>query len=129
MIWNEATRPGKTDHWGSYPHERRALFEFLSEKNIRGVILVGGDVHRSRVLRHDTKDLAGYDIYELITSPMHGSIIETANAPHPGLIKDMGSPNTFMLLEVEQSANLVKSLQARFLNSSGEELFRIGLLD
>ncbi len=129
MIWNKATRPGKTDHWGSYPHERRALFEFLGEKKIGGVILVGGDIHRSRVLRHDTKDLAGYDIYELISSPMHGSVIEAANAPHPSLIKDMGIPNMFMLLEVEQRAEVVTSLQARFLNSSGKEHYRIDLMD
>ena len=129
MIWNEATRPGKPDHWGSYPHERRALFEFIGEKKVSGVILVGGDIHRSRVLRHDTQDLAGYDIYELISSPMHGSVIEAANAPHPALIKDMGIPNMFMLLEVERQAGVVTRLQARFLSSSGEEHYRIDLLD
>ncbi len=129
MIWNEATRPGKPDHWGSYPHERRALFEFIGEKKVSGVILVGGDIHRSRVLRHDTQDLAGYDIYELISSPMHGGVIEAANAPHPALIKDMGVPNMFMLLEVERRAGVVTRLQARFLSSSGEEHYRIDLLD
>ncbi len=129
MIWNEATRPGKLDHWGSYPHERRALFEFLGEKKIGGVVLIGGDIHRSRVLLHDTKELAGYDIYELISTPMHGRIIKAANVPHPGLIKDMGIPFIFMLLEAEQRAGVVTSLQARFLDSSGEEHYRIGLLD
>lgn len=97
MIWNGATRPGKLDHWGSYPHERAALFRFVGEKNISGVFLVGGDIHRSRVVRHDEAlELAGYAIHEFITSPLHGGVIESANAPHPGLVADFGAPNAFL---------------------------------
>ncbi len=127
MIWNGATRPGKEDHWGSYPHELDALFRFIGEKEIFGVVLVAGDIHRSRVLRHATKDRAGYDIYELISSPMHDGIIESANAPHPGLIRDMGEPNTFLLIEVAQKDQAITDLTARFVNSSGREHFRIDL--
>src|SRR5439155_21488655 len=50
MIWNEAVRPGKPDYWMKYPWERAALFHFLAEKKIAGVVLVGGDIHRSRAL-------------------------------------------------------------------------------
>ena len=60
---------------------------------------------------------------------MHGRVIEGANVPHPGLIKDMGLPYMFMLLEAEQRAGVVMSLQARFLDSSGVEHYRIGLLE
>lgn len=121
MIWNEATRPNKLDHWGSYPHERAALFRFLVKAGIGGVVLVGGDIHRSRVIRHETAD-GGVPIVELITSPMHGGIIAAANAPHPGLVHDMGEPRSFLLLDAD--AKLAPpQLRARFMNAAGRELF------
>ena len=128
MIWNDATRPNKQDHWGSYPHERTALFKEIGRNKISGVVLVGGDIHRSRVVRHATKATAGYDIIELISSPMHHSIIKAANAPHPGLIKDMGEPNTFLLLDAAQDKGKLSSVRARFVNSEGLEHFAIDLL-
>tara|TARA_R110002096_G_scaffold23743_2_gene75443 strand:+ start:2023 stop:3300 length:1278 start_codon:yes stop_codon:yes gene_type:complete len=128
MIWNEATRPNKQDHWGSYPHERSALFKEIGRNQITGVVLVGGDIHRSRVIRHATKESAGYDIVELISSPMHHSIIKAANAPHPGLIKDMGEPHTFLLLDAAQLDGKLTSLLARFVNDEGTEHFAIDLL-
>ena len=128
MIWNDATRPNKQDHWGSYPHERKALFEEIGRNKIQGVLLVSGDIHRSRVVRHASKALAGYDIIELISSPMHHSIIATANAPHPGLLKDMGEPHTFCLLDATQQDGQVTTLRARFVNDAGTEHFAIDLL-
>ena len=128
MIWNGATRPNKQDHWGSYPHERRALFEEIGRNKIRGVVLVGGDIHRSRVIRHDTKASAGYNIIELISSPMHRSVIKSANAPHPGLIKDMGEPHTFLLLDAAQRDGVATAARARFVNDEGTEHFAIDLL-
>lgn len=127
MIWNGATRPNKQDHWGSYPHERNALFDEIGRNKVAGVVLVGGDIHRSRVVRHATKDTCGYDILELISSPMHHSIIKAANAPHPGLIKDMGEPHTFLLLDVAQKDGTVTSARARFVNHEGKEHFAIDL--
>ncbi|MFT7536734.1 MAG: alkaline phosphatase D [Hyphomicrobiaceae bacterium] len=128
MIWNEATRPNKQDHWGSYPHERSALFKEIGRNKITGVVLVGGDIHRSRVVRHATKETAGYDIIELISSPMHHSIIKKANAPHPGLIKDMGEPHTFLLIDAKQLDGKLSSVRARFVNDEGTEHFAIDLL-
>lgn len=127
MIWNEATRPNKQDHWGSYPYERQKLFEEIGRNKISGIVLVGGDIHRSRVIRHDTKSSAGYSIIELISSPMHDSIIKTANAPHPGLIKDMGEPHTFLLLEASQKDGKATAVRARFVNDEGTEHFAIDL--
>ena len=120
MIWNGAVRPGKQDHWGSYAHEREALFRFIGESRISGVVLVGGDVHRSRVLRHGTIESAGYQITELITSPVHDSVIEAANAPHRGLIHDAGEPNSFLLLTADDTSQPA-SLSASFMNHSGRE--------
>lgn len=99
MIWNGATRPNKPDHWGNYPHEKEALFNFIGENDISGVVLIGGDIHRSRILRYPTTSSAGYDITELIISPFHESVIDAANAPHPALIADYGLGHTYLILQ------------------------------
>ena len=120
MIWNGSVRPGKLDHWGSYPHERDALFDFIGAQRIGGVVLVGGDIHRSRVIIHEARESAGYDLTELIVSPMHASVIEAANQPHPGLQKDMGEPQTFLTLDVEQLTGKASRAAYRFVGAGGQ---------
>ena len=124
MIWNGAVRPGKLDHWATYPHEQQALFDFIGQEKISGVTLVGGDVHRTRFLRHLTAKSAGYRIPEFITSPVHSGVIDTANMPHPGLVQDFGQPNTFLLLTVNRSTTPA-TLNARFLDKDGRTFFRV----
>ncbi len=126
MIWNGAVRPGKPDHWGSYRHEREALFRFIGQEKISGVVLVGGDIHRTRVLRHDTVESVGYPLMELITSPIHASIIDAANAPHPGLLHDSGEPHSFLLITVDTTVTPA-ILGAQFQNAAGRELYSLTL--
>ncbi len=114
MIWNGSVRPGKPDHWGSYPAEYGGLMSFIGQNSIDGVVLVGGDIHRSRCIIHSTEDSAGYDIPEFITSPMHDRIIATANQPHQGLQFDTGSPNSYLLLETTSGESGHK-IAARFM--------------
>ncbi|MBM83429.1 MAG: hypothetical protein CMJ78_22960 [Planctomycetaceae bacterium] len=122
MIWNRGVRPGKKDHWGTYPHERDALFEFIGKEKITGVVLVGGDIHRTRVLRHKSTNQAGYEIPELITSPTHSSVIANAKVPHPALIHDSGEPNTFLLMTVG-TEKTPGTLTAKFLNKDGRTFY------
>ena len=89
-----------------------------------GVVLVGGDVHRTRVLHHRSGERAGYRIPELITSPVHSGVIATANAPHPALIHDSGEPNSFLLITVDSTAKPA-TLNARFLNKDGQSFFKL----
>ncbi|MCP3917916.1 MAG: hypothetical protein GY711_20405 [bacterium] len=122
MIWNGATRPFKTDHWAHYPHERAALFAYLGENKIEGVVLVGGDIHRSRAVRHATRDVVGYDLVELISSPLANFVIEAANAPHPGLLKDMGVDQSFLLIDASADP---PRLTARFQDKDGKTLYEL----
>jgi len=126
MIWNGAVRPGKPDHWETYAHERDALFRFIGEQGISGVVLLGGDIHRTRVLRYDTTDVVGYPLTELVTSPIHGDVIETANVPHPALVHDSGEPHSFLLLTVDATVS-PPTLLAEFQNAAGRELHRLDL--
>ena len=128
MIWNYAVRPGKPDHWDSYREEKEALFQFLGRERISGVVLMGGDVHRTRVLRYDTNDSVGYPLTELITSPIHdgGGAMVANNAPHPDLIHDSGEPHSFLLLTVDTTSS-PSTLHARFENSAGREFYSLTL--
>ena len=124
MIWNEATRPNKKDHWGKFLEERDRLFKFFEMQDISGVILVGGDIHRSRHLKHSVRAMAGYDIHEFISSPMHDGIIEAANAPHKDLVKDMGEPESFLVFEASNTT-AIPVLTASFKNVKGEILHQV----
>ena len=123
MVWNKAVRPGTKDQWGTYEHAREALFKFSGDESISGVVLVGGDVHRTRVISHLTSKTAGYRIPELTTSPIHESIIAGANQPHPGLVFDSGTPNSFLLLSRTGSGPQA-ALTAQFLTKTGKTFFK-----
>lgn len=124
MIWNGSTRPNKPDHWGAYPHEYQALMEYIGKKGITGVILVGGDIHRSRYLLRQSKALAGYNIPELITSPLHNSVIEAANAAHPDLVFDMGKGEAYMMIRADNSIQPAK-LTATFMADKGKPQYKV----
>ena len=81
---------------------------------------MGGDIHRSRALKHAAEDRAGYPLYEFITSPMANSIIEAANVKHPGLLHDAAEEHTFMLMDVTKT-----TLRVRCLNHENRELFAV----
>lgn len=125
MVWNGSVRPNKSDHWGNYRHERDALFRFIGDNKISGVVLVAGDIHRSRVIRHQTTPLAGYPLVEFISSPIHDHIIATANQPHPGLLKDLGTPQTWLELVVTPGEQDLVTGTLR--SATGGELFQLGL--
>ena len=112
MVWNDAVRPLKTDYWGALPAERAALFAFLGNERIAGVVLVSGDIHRSRVIRHATREGVGYELTELITSPLAQSVIALADAPHAGLVWDVGVEQTCLILEVTEQVLTARFLQA-----------------
>lgn len=98
MIWNEAVRPGKADSWGNWLPERNGLLRWLGERSIGGVVLVGGDVHRTRVVLHPSAALAGYDVPELITSPLAQNVIAVNKVDVAGLEFDAGEPMTCLFL-------------------------------
>jgi len=122
MIFNGATRPGKTDHWGDYPIEYYRLLSIIKRNSISGVVLVSGDIHWSRVIQHNTKAKIGYDLIEFITSPIHEKLISAANAPHEGDLFSVGEINSFLLLDATTN-NDRQSIKMTITNASGESLY------
>mgnify|MGYP002636889705 CR=1 FL=1 len=121
MVFNGSVRPFKTDCWGVYLAEYERLIELIARVKAEGVVLVSGDVHWSRVIRHDTKGRLGYDLMEFVTSPIHERLIPAANPPHPGLIFSVGEINSFLLVDAT-TAGASSTLVARIRNAAGQDL-------
>jgi alkaline phosphatase D len=121
MVFNGSVRPFKTDCWGVYPAEYDRLIDLIARVKSQGVVLVSGDVHWSRVIRHDTKDRLGYDLMEFVTSPIHEKLIPAANPPHPGLVFSVGEINSFLLVDAV-TADDASTLVARIRNAAGQDL-------
>ncbi len=58
------------DTWGSALTERNALFNFIRDKNINGVVLLSGDTHQAELNCIPWSNHGGYDLYEMVSSPL-----------------------------------------------------------
>lgn len=58
------------DSWASYLHERDALFDYIRDESISGVLLLSGDTHVGELNAMPWSDKGGYDLYELVSSPL-----------------------------------------------------------
>jgi alkaline phosphatase D len=123
MVWNDGVRPNKKDCWGNWLPERDALFAWLGRQRIEGVVLVSGDVHRSRVILHPTKAVVGYDLPELVTSPLAQNVIESNAVPTPGLVFDAGEPQSCLFLEAGRGP-IGPTLRVVFQAGDGREFHR-----
>ena len=108
---------------GNLRARTRGRFLFIGSESISGVVLMSGDVHRTRVIRQLSVKMAGYRTPELTTSPVHSSVIDNSNQPHPGLIFDCSTRNTFPLLTSSQRDAQAK-LNARFITKDGKTFFQ-----
>lgn len=67
--WTCAKGPGG-DSWSAFLHERDALFDFIRERGIRGVVLLSGDTHTGELNAIPCSQRGGYDLYDLVSSPL-----------------------------------------------------------
>ncbi len=58
------------DTWAACLAERDALFDFIRDEEIEGVILVSGDTHFGEVNCIPRSEQGGYDLYEFVSSPL-----------------------------------------------------------
>jgi alkaline phosphatase D len=123
MIWDDKENR-ESDDWGTYPHEREALFRYLGENKIPGVVLIGGDIHCSRLLKYKTESICGYPIYQCIVSPIHDSVIPTLNVPHPDLVKGSATPHVWLQLDVD-STRSPATLRAEWIQMNGIEMWSL----
>ena len=127
MIWDDK-KNGESDDWGSYTHERAALFDFLGAKGISGVVLIGGDIHCSRHLRYKTEEQVGYPLHQFIVSPIHNSTIPSLNVTHPDLIEGAAVPHVWLRLQVD-STHKPTTLHAEWVQMNGRKMWDITLTE
>jgi alkaline phosphatase D len=125
MIWDDKKK-GKSDDWMSYSHERTALFDFLGNNKISGAVLIGGDIHCSRLLRYKTEQQVGYPIHQFIVSPIHDGTIPSLNVPHPDLIKGAAIPHVWLRLEVD-SSKTPATIHAEWIQMNGHKMWDLKL--
>ncbi|BCU78956.1 hypothetical protein llg_36710 [Luteolibacter sp. LG18] len=110
------------DHWETYSSEREAIYSFIKDQKIPGVVLVSGDIHVSR--HHDYgKERLGYPLHECVVSPMHDSVIPSLDVPHAARVWSKPEPNVFMTLAADE-----RTLEATWFNMAGTKLhgFKVG---
>lgn len=126
MIWDDKDNR-ESDDWGTYVHERQALEAWIAEHRISGVVLMGGDIHASRVLRYKgTEKTAGYRMVQFIASPIHHKVIPSLNIYHPDLVRSAVEPHVFLLVEVDSTVTPA-ALRAELVNRHGERVFTYNL--
>lgn len=98
--WALGTAPGRQalDKWEGFPAERQAIFDFLAEHQIDGVLLLSGDRHRSDL--HQIKRENGYSLYDFM------SAIPTNYHTHPvmqgeGFVFGYNEDNCFGVLHID----------------------------
>ena len=121
MIWDDK-ESSESDDWGTYQHELTAIQKFIGEHRIPGVILVGGDIHASRVLRYKTKKTVGYELVQFIASPIHSNTIPALNVYNPDLVRSAVEPNVFLRVDADSTVTPAQ-LHAVLINKEGEEVF------
>lgn len=123
MVWHEIGSATKRDHWGEYPHEFERFARLVGSTKATGVVLVSGDIHRSRVVTHATAALAGYDLTEITTSPLHARSFSSGaiSGPHVAFDKDVAK--SYLLLECVAEPGRPPSVEARIRTAAGETAF------
>ncbi|MES2996580.1 MAG: alkaline phosphatase D family protein [Verrucomicrobiota bacterium] len=120
MTWYPKGNKEK-DHWETYFSEREAIYSYIKDQKIPGVVLVSGDIHVSR--HHDYgKERLGYPLHECVVSPLHHSVIPSLDIPHPARVWSKPEPHAFMTLEATERA-----LRATWINKAGKKIHKFDL--
>ena len=121
IIWDDKQN-SESDDWGTYLHELTAIRKFIGSRRIPGVILMGGDIHASRVLRYQTAATAGYDLVQFIASPIHGGTIPSLNIFHPDLVRSAVEPHVFLRIDADSTTSPA-TFRAALINRHGDTVF------
>jgi alkaline phosphatase D len=71
------------DAWSAFRAERDALFDFIRDEEISGVVLVSGDTHQGELNAIPWSDHGGYDFYEFVSSPLGQRPSQSWTARYP----------------------------------------------
>jgi len=99
--WSAAKGP-RGDSWAAFIHERNAFFDFIRDEKVSGVVLLSGDTHVAELNCIPRSQDGGYDLYDLVSSPLAQASTDSWLVRRPELrIRQVyfGGPN-FGLIDV-----------------------------
>ncbi len=98
--WSSADGP-QGDTWAACLTERNALFDFIRDRRIEGVVLLSGDSHVGELNCIPRSEAGGYDLYDLVSSPLANAMSESwvTQKPEARLRKVYVKGANFGLLE------------------------------
>ncbi len=120
--WAPGTKggpPGGLDTWDGFSGERAAIYDFLDEQGVSGVVLLSADRHRTDA-RRITRE-KGYDLYDFMSSILTNyhthPVVST-----PGLLFGYNDKNSFGLLHFDTLASDPK-LTFEIVNIDNESIW------
>lgn len=102
-----ASKGATGDAWSSHLSERNDIFEFITEQEVGGVLLISGDTHVGEFNCIPWSEHGGYDLYELVSSPLAQKPDKgawTARRPEMRIRQVYSRGNNFGLLEFDTTA-------------------------
>jgi alkaline phosphatase D len=82
--WTVNKGPGG-DSWASFLTERNEIFDFIRDERISGVLLLSGDTHIAELNAIPWSEKGGYDLYDLVSSPLAQDTSDDSLARRPEL--------------------------------------------
>jgi len=121
MVWHDKPNREKDD-WQTYAHEREAVFDFLAQEKITGVVLLGGDVHVSLRLEHLPAERLGAPLFEYVVSPLHDSVIPSlVPKQDPRLRWSATEPSVFLRMVADTTGD-TPTLPSTWIQMDGTRL-------
>jgi len=109
------TLEGTSDSWGAFPEAQGRFKQALVDRQIDGVVLLSGDVHRSE-LRLLAGAPGGYALPELTSSPLAN--VTTSCPAHSELRACHGDGPNFLLLDIDTTLD-DPTLEVAIIDSAG----------
>jgi alkaline phosphatase D len=68
VAWADGAKPNSVDTWSGFAAERDDIFSFVEDNDLRGVILLSSDRHRSEAWKIERD--SGYPFYDLLSGQL-----------------------------------------------------------
>jgi len=96
VSWVDGAKPRSRDTWAGYPEERAELLRFIESNDIRGVLLLSSDRHRSEAWAIERE--SGYGFHDLLS----GQLTNVHTHPiEPGALFSYNLKDSFGLLRFD----------------------------
>jgi alkaline phosphatase D len=106
------------DEWGNFPHERQRLFDLIRKTNVKGVILLSGNVHFAEV-----SQLEDGSLVEFTSSGMTHVNERYANAVNKYRIAGPSTDLNFGMVEIDWQKQHSPRITLKAINSDGTTVF------